>query len=273
MNTLEDFERFVKNNHMAFFGDPATSGSDMYCPPCGGYRRMNVKRLYCAAKKFVHRKHKSVAEAIEVGVYEHDLQAVPQLTPALMHYSCVQCETLFTAVLYRGAAGPALAVLPSVPAGVTTPHTPAVVAYYLDQAGKSQATGAHSAAVAMYRAALDQVLFDQGFEQRMCGQKIDELEKAIQDERAPNWARDLDTDHMWVLKRLADRALHADGGSDTSLSQFDLELVVVVQQTFEWLLKLIYELPGEKQERLGSLKAKLDAIEKNRSGSDTRSTE
>jgi hypothetical protein len=92
------------------------------------------------------------------------------LVPSVFLVRCRQCESGFTALIYGGANGPALALFPECEGGLTTPHTPPAVAYYLDQAARAQAVGARSAAVAMYRAALEHLLFDQGFKTGMCGQ-------------------------------------------------------------------------------------------------------
>ena len=59
----------------------------------------------------------------------------------------MQCDTEFTAVIHRGPTGPALAMLPSCFGGLTTPHTPDSVKYYLDQAQRCQSVGASSAAI------------------------------------------------------------------------------------------------------------------------------
>ena len=56
----------------------------------------------------------------------------------LVLMKCVQCDTLFTGLLYDGPGGDKLAVLPSTYGGLTMLHTPAGVAYYLDQAQKSR---------------------------------------------------------------------------------------------------------------------------------------
>lgn len=90
-------------------------------------------------------------------VINSSARVVPEhLPPSLYSYSCLQCDISFTAVIYCAPEGkPALAIFPLVPGGVSTPHTPEAVGYYLDQAFKSHSVGANSAATAMYRAALE----------------------------------------------------------------------------------------------------------------------
>jgi hypothetical protein len=126
--------------------------------------------------------------------------------------TCVQCDTNFTAVIYDGPDGRSLALLPSTYGGLTTPHTPPGVAYYLDQAQRSQSTGANSAAVAMFRGALEHLLFEQGFTKGTCGTKLIDLEKAVAAGTAPKWANELDGEFLQVMKKLGDGPIHPGDG-------------------------------------------------------------
>ena len=58
-------------------------------------------------------------------------------------------------------------VLPNRTGGLAMPNTPEGVAFYLDQAAKSHSVGANSAAIAMYRGALEHLLFQQGYKTGM----------------------------------------------------------------------------------------------------------
>jgi hypothetical protein len=92
--------------------------------------------------------------------------------------------------------------LPSTYGGLSTPNTPPPVAYYLDQAHRARSVGALSAAAAMYRAALDQILFEQGFTEGTLGPKIGALEKAN-----PRWLANLDPAYLTVIKQIGDGAI------------------------------------------------------------------
>jgi hypothetical protein len=127
----------------------------LHCPKCGGSRRMDMGLWYRSS---------------EFGTDP----------PVLATLHCGQCDTLFTAVLYEGPDGPALAVLPSTRGGLTTPHTTPGVAYYLDQAQRAYSIGANSAAVTMFRGALEHLLFEQGFKDGMCGKKLNDLKAATE---------------------------------------------------------------------------------------------
>lgn len=223
---LEDFESAVGPPDE---GQYVKNAGILHCPTCGDSRRMH---LWARLKS--------------------NTWAGP---PVLALLTCVQCDTLFTAVLYNSPDGTGLAILPSTYGGLTTPHTPEGVAYYLDQAQRSQSVGANSAAVAMFRAALDHLLFEQGFKNGMCGQKIAELEASVKASTAPKWAYELDAEFLTVMKKLGDGAIHPNDGKVADQSKLDNELLAKITHTFQMLLFIIYELPHQKQKRLDALKA------------------
>jgi hypothetical protein len=202
----------------------------LHCPKCGDSRRMDMA--------FKYRQ----------GITSHE-------PPILTTFHCVQCDTSFTAVLYKGPEGSGLAVFSSTYGGLTTPHTPVGVAYYLDQAQRAHSVGANSAAVAMFRAALDHLLFHQGYKDGMCGKKIVDLEAAIKARTAPKWAYELDTEFLTVMKQLGDGSIHPNDGDVAKQQVLDSELIAQVRHTFQMLLFLVYEVPLSKQERLTAMKA------------------
>jgi len=98
-------------------------------------------------------------------------------------------------------------------------------------------------------------LFEQGFRQGMCGQKIAALEAAVQNKTAPKWAYELDAEFLTVMKKLGDGAIHPGDGNVDAQKVLDAGLLVQLSHTFQMLLFLICELPHEKQRRLDGLKA------------------
>jgi len=146
-------------------------------------------------------------------------------------------------------------MLSSTYGGLTTPHTPVGVAYYLDQAQRAHSVGANSAAVTMFRGALEHLLFQQGFKDGMCGKKLSDLEKTIAAKTAPKWAYELDTEFLTVMKQLGDGSIHPNDGDITKQEVLDGQLIAQVRHTFQMLLFLVYELPLQKQERLMAMKA------------------
>jgi hypothetical protein len=238
---LQNWNNIRDRNHKFIAGD------NIYCPRCGDERRMQIRCLELAWNSAaVPRSAEELAKGI---------------APSLFVFNCVQCETVFTAVVYSGTDGPAVAVLPSCRGGMTTPHTPPGVAFYLDQAHRAQTGGAFSAAVAMFRAALDQILFEQGYTRGMLGAKIKKLSTDIGAENAPQWARELDPEFFDVLKKLGNASIHPNDGDFTKQSLFDNGILHDVQETFLMLLFTIYEVPKRKQARLDALKAAAAAFD------------
>lgn len=227
---LDQLDKFVKLLYLKDQDHSYRNVGELHCPTCGDARRMDVAVCY-----------KPSGSSVD--------------TPNLFVMTCVQCDTTFTALVYQGPEGMSLAVLPSTWGGLTTPHTPPGVAYYLDQAQRSKSVGANSAAVAMFRGALEHLLFDQGFKKGMCGQKLADLEAAIKASTAPKWAYELDGEFLTVMKQLGDGAIHPNDGNIGAQYKLDNQLLAHVAHTFQMLLYLIYEVPQQKQKRLDALKA------------------
>ena len=239
---LDDFEEFTtacREHSQAFDANKQNDFSvgDLYCPVCGGPRRVTVYVLYPL-------KHGGVF----YNEGQEPQQLAKQIEPALFVMQCLQCHTLFTAVLFEGPPG---------------------VAYYLDQAQRSQNVGANSAAVAMHRSALEHLLHEQGYEMRMLGPKIAALEAGIKDGSAPRWARELNREYLTVIKRLGDAAIHPGEGDVDRQVALDNALLRQLRVTFSELLQVVYEREHEEKGRLHALRQALGAVE----GTPTTSTE
>lgn len=219
----------------------------MYCTTCGHSHRMDVAVLYGPT-----------CEPVEVDGQPGELKyAVTEdsMAPSLYQFICGECRTRYTALVYPSLNGSSLAVFPYSGGGLSTPRTPKSVAFYLDQAHKAQSVGALSAAVTMYRAALEHILFEQGFKVRMLGPKIAALKKAIEDGNAPAWARDLDIEFVEVLGELGNYSIHPNDGDIEKQRAFDAPLVARVKDALVELLDLVYEVPARRAERLEALRA------------------
>lgn len=213
----------------------ATIG-DLYCEECCGRRRMYARRYFIDGSGEISDE-------------------IVRRTPSGYQLTCVQCGKSVLAVIYSGPSGSQLALLRSTCGGGATKHTPKEVAYYLDQAARAQSVGAFSAAVVMYRSALEHLLYEQGFTDGMCNAKIKALEDATAAGTAPSWAKDLDPDEMRVLNRLGNGAVHTNGGDITKQQEIDHDLVIAIALTFESLLELVYERPKRQEERRNRLAA------------------
>lgn len=187
---------------------------------------------------------------------------VRALAPSLFVLRCSQCDSEFTLMIYVGDTEPRLAIFPSVEGGISTPNTPDGVRYYLDQAARAHGVGANSAAIAMFRAALDFLLFQQNYRVRMLGPKLQKLEIDIASKTAPKWALDLETEFLTVIKDLGNSSIHPEDDDISKQSAIDTLLYVRVAQTFQELLDLVYEVPVRKAKRLSDLRSKSAALKK-----------
>jgi hypothetical protein len=223
------------------------SQGKLYCVECCALRRMDLK-----ARNYSYK----VVNSISIPPSIEEL--VARGTSVI--YTCVQCQTGYTAFVYDGPDGIDLIVLPSKHGGIVTPRTPQGVRYYADQAHRAESVGARSAAIGMFRSALEHLLFDQGFKRQNCGTKIIDLEKAIAEKKAPKWALEIEPDLLRVLKELGDAALHPNDGDVTKQAALDTELLGRVKTAFELLLHEVYEEHHRRAELLSSLQLARDKI-------------
>jgi hypothetical protein len=189
-----------------------------------------------------------------------DFETVPHV-PAFFELECVQCHERIYVLVYTGPRGePATVAMPSTHGGLATPNTPGGVAYYLDQAQRAHSVGALSAAVAMYRAALEHLLFQQGYTTGMLAAKIGAIEK---DKQAPAWFRDLDPAYLSVVKDLGNAAIHPNDANVERQQLLDARLLQQVRQLFVELLDAAYERPERAAQRLRNMQAAFEAFDAN----------
>lgn len=179
--------------------------------------------------------------------------------PALFMAQCVQCRRTITILVASGPDGAGIVALPSTYGGLSTPSTPTPVAFYLDQAQRCQAVAAFSGAVAMYRAALEQLLYEQGYTDGMLKKKIDDL---IADEKPPRWRDQLDLAFLEAMKDLGNAAIHPNDGDISKQAAFHAGLLYEVRALFEELLEEAYEAEKRRADRLKALKEGVAATEK-----------
>jgi hypothetical protein len=224
----------------------------MYCPGCGDIRRVRVW-----ARSPVRSTY---SDGLNLADTDTD-KIAGQLAPAVFTFICVQDDTRFTALLFRGPDAFELAIFPMVRGGLATANTPKAVAFYLDQAQRAQSAAAKSAAVAMYRAALEHVLFEQNFTRRTLGAKLEDLGKAIVAGAAPKWALELDPAYLTVINKLANAAIHPGDGDVTAQATFDTEILMQLEIAVGVLMDVIYEREHKDKARLAALQAALTNFE------------
>lgn len=233
----------------------------LFCPAWGDFRKADAVELFESAVTKADRDKRDRLVRIQgTGSLRTGPPPIPGPeipypgSPAVLTYTCRECGLRFTAFAYSTEAGEDLVVFPWRAGGMRTKNTPESVGFYLDQAARSESAGARSAAVAMYRSALEHLLFHQDYKDGMLGAKVEKLRKDLVAGTAPAWARDLETDFLNVLKDLGNAAIHPNDGDTSRQRALDSELLARVKQVFVYLVDLVYEAPLRKKLALEELK-------------------
>lgn len=258
LDDVADFLLFLENYGKDLFATPSghfTSGAVhekylLWCPKCKAARRVDVRAHWWTGGKL----HIIPDPQGRDGYWRASAQPPdgPQQVreraiPSVYAIACRQCETAFTALLYWGPNDqPMLAVFPRCNETRGTPHTPGAVAYYLDQAVRSQAAGANTAAVAMYRAALEHALYQQGYKDRMLGPKIAALEEDIKHNRGAAWLREIRPADLTLLTKLGNAVIHPNDREADAQKVLDGELLGQLGGFFLGFLDIIYEMEAER---------------------------
>lgn len=225
-------------------GDLVGEFSGTYCTRCGGSRRMRLHarddRCAQVAPSQLERTRKTLEElapgrdplAFSIGV-----------VPPVFSAECLQCRNTISLIV---AAGPPaeVIVIGGRSAGLGTPHAPAAVAFYLEQAYRARTAGAYTAATAMYRAALEQFLHDQGYSSGTLAARIGAAVAA-----APSWVQQLDQELMHALRTIGNWAVHLPGGDLASQAKIDRQLAQDAEHLLMDVLDEVYELPARRAER------------------------
>lgn len=252
LDDLGDFAAACAGNTRCYLynnGFRSFTASEMFCPQCGDARRMTITPIWVRSFEYPN------------GPTTRD-QFISYLQNTIHEMHCVQCGTAFTAVGYKGPEGMSLAVFPTVYGGARTPNTPDGVAFYLDQAQRAKNVGAYSAAVAMYRGALEQFLFQQGFQKGMLANKINELVQAVKDGKAPKWAMEIDDKFLTVLKDLGNGSIHPNDGDITKQAALDNSLVDLLGVVFQSVLYYAYEVKAKGNAALAELQKRAAMLKK-----------
>jgi hypothetical protein len=238
-----------------------------FCPVCRQQRRMQLHSMYWGHRWAPQRGFRVPLAHGEPSTAERFAADRPpendNLLPAMYVAVCVQCDHVYVLVVHTGPDGIELAALPASYGGLATPNTHPAVAYYLDQANRARSLAAFSAAAAMYRAALDQLLFHEGFEDGMLGKKISDLEKAAP---PPAWFKDLNPVYLEVINELGSGAIHPNDGDHKKQEAIDPNLTEAVDSMFIEILDRVYERPKIEADRLAKVKAATALLRKKKKG-------
>jgi hypothetical protein len=136
---------------------------------------------------------------------------------------------------------------------IATENTPEEVKYYLEQAQACHSVKAFSATFAMYRTALDAILFGQGYSTGMVGEKIKALEKDIKNETAPPWSKFIGIEFLKVIKNLGNSSLHISAEDISSEKNIETADIKEVELAMGKMLFEIYEKNKEEEASLSRL--------------------
>ncbi|RJS19568.1 hypothetical protein DRW03_21285 [Corallococcus sp. H22C18031201] len=276
VNSIDSVHEAVARDHDTLKAGNATREHSLHCPQCTALRRVRMVALLLRGEP-VALKSPATESSIGVTLEPRDIMddrweeiedqkckdrleflGERGLAPSVFMFECVQCDTRFTGLVCAGVSLVDVWVLvPTVMGGVATPHAPPAVRYYLDQAWKCQSVAAYSAAAAMYRAALEQVLESEGYAQSMLAAKIQAFEESVTSPgpSTPGWAKSLDSAFLRVIKDLGNGAIHSNAGDISPQSSFDANLISQVEATFSELMDVVYEAPAKQAERLKKMQA------------------
>jgi hypothetical protein len=250
LNVLENFVAVVHERDTTLRQGSATKVGSLHCPTCSDSRKMILRKWWRMNER----------QPLKTSTDKSYIAA--QLAPSLHQLTCVECEGIFTALIFPGPQGPELAIFPNKAGGLATKNTPREVAYYLDQAWRCQCVSALSAAVVMYRSALEHLLHQQGYEKGMLDAKIKALEKDIADGKGPGWVRSAPPQLLGHVKNLGNGAAHTNGGEIAKQAAFDAAFVEFLRAVMGGLLDAVYEQPVREQEVLNKLQATAQVFEK-----------
>jgi len=249
---IDNIDEFVSVLNKYLKTDSIINMTDehLFCTKCNGNRRVSISTIIPISTK-------------QLGELPHsfDVLDVPKSTPGLFNIKCLDCREFYTVLFYWHKKKPTMIVLPSYPADAGTPNTDEDVKYYLDQAYRSQFFGANSAAVAMYRSALEMLLFKKGYKMRMLGPKVEKLEKDRKAGTAKKWAMELNPYEIKLIKKLAESAIHPNDGDTSKQSVFNDKVLNGIKTIFKELLYKVYEKEKEEKENLQILEEAEKALE------------
>jgi hypothetical protein len=225
-------------------GDELGEFTGTYCARCGGSRRM---RLVAHDDRCAHvnpRRLEQTRRTLEELNAKHDpLAFAIGVPPPVFTAACLQCQCRMSLVVDAGPPSQVI-VFGARARGLATVHTPDGVAFYLDQAYRARTRGAHTAATAMHRAALEQFLHGQGFGSGTLAARIDAAIAAD-----PPWVHQLDEELMHALRALGNRAVHVGAGDLSQQAALDRQLVEDAEHLFIDVLDEVYEMPARRDER------------------------
>ncbi len=207
---------------------PSTPRAKCYCPACND---MRVGDVYIT-NYIIHGSNSYRGEST---IYVH---------------KCLQCEHETILILHKVDDELTMTSVYSTNQAFDSNTVNKSVCYYMSEALRAESSGAYSASMAMYRATLDCLLYDQGFHEGMLGRKISEMKI-----KHPKWLDGIDERILTVIQKLGNESIHPNNGDIDLQKKFDRDLLFDVKLALSILIKHVYIYPAEERkivERLSS---------------------
>ncbi|MCC7406978.1 MAG: DUF4145 domain-containing protein [Phycisphaeraceae bacterium] len=236
-----------------------------FCSECWDERKALLRVLY--APEDAMQKMFGLGRAIGRNkVQKEDCiqQVMLEIVPTMFIVCCAYCTREHLGILLDIDGRPSLVVYPVGTHGFSTEHTPLHVQYYLDQAVRASSAGAMSAAVVMYRSAIEGILHDQGYREDKLYDQIGHLRDDMLKGKAPTWAQYIGEPFLDALRDCGNAAVHANEGNIEIQSAFDVEFVTLLNKTLQAWLYAIYEEPINIEKKRKLLADRLEWTKKGR---------
>lgn len=217
-----------------------------YCPKC---KRMSYGQFNLLQKRWTYQAIKN-----DVGGYinNHKLNVFIKETysggSSVYVHTCRQCHNETFLIRHTMDGEPTLTFVYSTSLQYDTSCVPDGINYYMGQAFKSKSIGAYSAAMAMYRSALEFLLYESGFDENRLVDKIKSFEIT-----PPDWATSLSSQFMDIIRELGNDSVHPNDGDISEQKKFDFDMLEAVEETLNELIERAYILPQRERERLSVL--------------------
>lgn len=241
---------------------PSFRAGNVYCAKCGDYRRVEARPLSIPSKVdalLESRTPRPFGPSLSPRGVERD-EFLAALAKASYQLNLLVCDAEFYLTVFNGPTGIEILILSSSLGGLGTPHTPLNVSYYLDQAHRAAGVGANSAAVSMYRSAVEMILHQQGYIQKMLGPKVAAVQLDKTNGSGPVWIGRVDVAVLDVLGRLGNAAVHPNNGDVAAQALLDSKLLFDIQEAIRVVLQEIYEIPLARAQTLERLKNVADRM-------------
>lgn len=252
IHKLEEIEKINSREELYdFFWEIFRSYKDQinaFCPHCGDERRMKIELKHFDDDRNPYRY---LMGAPHGTIYPNNLNSIERKKsvdiskfPIILKCTCLQCNSQVITLIYLDANQKLkYAFLYDTYTGAITPNTPDEIKYYLTEAFKCRAIGAYSATVAMYRSALEWLMYLNDYKDGMLGKKLNNFFKDIDNKKAPEWAYSIPKNILEVIKKLGNESIHTNNGNLSIQDKMDIDLIHKIDLAFKYILELAYEQP------------------------------